>query len=219
MTGMAQYPDKYFQLAIVDPPYFSGPEKRKYYGSEFSGHGVKRRDYKPLLNSWVIPDNTYYQELLRVSVNQIIWGINYFNTFVHVPVGRIVWDKINEQTTFSNCEIASCSLIKTVKIIRFMWAGMMQGSTMNGSIMNPHKKYQQQKIHPTEKPIHLYKKLLRLYATPGDKILDTHLGSGSSRIAAYDMGFDFTGYEIDVDYFQAQEKRFKDFISQLKMAL
>jgi len=217
MEGMDQYPDNYFDLAICDPPYFSGPEKRNFYGREFSNHRVKRIDYKPLENSWDVPDYHYFQKLLRISKNQILWGCNYY-PFLYDTPGRIVWDKVNDQSSFSDCEIAYCSLIKTVKIFRYMWNGMMQGTGDGTSKkMQGNKEMNEKKFHPTQKPIALYKWLLKNYAKEGDKILDTHLGSGSSRIAAYDMGFDFIGYELDKDYFDASVKRFEQYKSQLKL--
>jgi site-specific DNA-methyltransferase (adenine-specific) len=214
MVMMGRYPDKYFDLAICDPPYFSGPEKRKYYGKEFSSHGVKRIEYKPLENSWSVPDEKYYQELLRVSKHQIIWGINYYN-FSDVPVGRIVWDKCSEESSFSDCELASCSKIKSVRIFRYMWKGMMQGSGIrNGAKMQGNKDLNEKKIHPTQKPLALYYWLLKKYGTKGDNILDTHLGSGGSRIAAYKLGFNFYGCELDEHYFIGQEARFKKAIAE-----
>lgn len=105
MEGMKEYPDKYFDLAITDPPYFSGPEKRKFYGREFSNHGVKRIDYKPLDNSWMVPDQEYFKELERVSKNQIVWGINYYD-YKFKGSGTIVWDKVNDHSSFSDCERA-----------------------------------------------------------------------------------------------------------------
>jgi len=210
MEGMKKYPDKYFDLAIVDPPYFSGPEKKKFYGAEISSCGAKRVEYKPLSESWEVPSQEYYDELCRVSKHQIIWGTNYFH--FKQPVGRIIWDKVNDKSNFSNCEIASCSLIKSVRIFRFMWNGMFQGKSIeDGSIQQGNKKLNEKRIHPTQKPVALYKWLLTKYAKAGQKILDTHLGSGSSRIAAYELGFDFIGFELNKDYFEAAEKRFQDF--------
>lgn len=214
LPAMRKMKDKQFDLLIADPPYFSGPEKRKFYGSEFSGHGVKRRDYVPLEESWEVPDNEWYQQAIRVSKHQIIFGINYFNTFQQVPVGRIIWDKHNDNSSFSNCEIASCSKIKVVRIFRFMWRGMMQGSEANGSKMEGNKLLNQKKIHPTEKPLQLYKWLLKKFAEPGDSILDTHMGSAISRVAAFRMGFDYTGYELNKHYFNEGIKRFELLTSQ-----
>lgn len=213
MEGMKKYPDKYFELAIVDPPYFDGPNKLGYYGERVSSGGVKRKAYKKI-GTWSIPDESYFIELSRVSIHQIIWGCNYYQTLYPTP-GRIVWDKVNDSSTFSDCEIASCSLIDTVRIFRFMWNGMLQGKSVNeGHIMQGNKKLNEKRIHPTQKPVALYKWLLSRFAQKGDKILDTHVGSGSLRIAAYQMGFDFIGFEIDQDYFSGQEKRFNEQTAQ-----
>lgn len=216
IEGMKRYPDKHFDLAIVDPPYFTGPETRRFYGNEVNKLNIRRKDYK-VIPSWNIPNQSYYDELLRVSKHQIIWGINYFD-FRNVPAGRIIWDKVNQSSSFSDAEIASCSVIKSTRMFRFMWNGMMQGKSLyEGHIMQGNKSLNETRIHPTQKPIILYKWLLKKFAKQGDHILDTHLGSGSSRIAAHEMGFDFTGFELDYDYYEAQEKRFKEHSSKLKL--
>lgn len=216
MDLMSRYPDNYWQLAICDPPYFSGPEKKEYYGAKISSCGVKRVEYKPLTESWEVPTQRYYNELCRVSKHQIIWGANYFH--FQQPAGRIIWDKCNDASSFSNCEIASCSLIKSVRQFRFMWNGMMQGkSVKNGHIAQGDKRLNEKKIHPTQKPIALYKWILQKYAKEGDKILDTHSGSGSLRIAAHDLKFDFTGCELNKDYYNAAEFRYKEHIKQLTL--
>jgi site-specific DNA-methyltransferase (adenine-specific) len=192
MEGMAKYPDKYFELAIVDPPYG--------LGESVVNSGGRFKKYHNKNGNWDLspPNQKYFNELFRISVNQIIWGGNYFN----LPVNKcfIIWDKIQpENISFSMCEYAWASYDKVAKIVRLR--------TQN----------QEKRFHPTQKPIKLYKWLLTNYAKQGDKILDTHLGSGSSRIAAYDLGFDFTGFELDKDYFDAQEKRFDEFKAQLKL--
>ena len=199
MDLMQGKPDKYWDLAIVDPPYFSGPEKRKFYGSEFSSHGVKRIDYKPLTWTWMPPSEDYFIELQRVSKNQIVWGFNYYE-YKFKGSGIIVWDKVNDASSFSDCELAFCSLIKHVRIFRYMWFGMMQGSG-NGtcSKMNGNKKLQEKKFHPTQKPVALYRWLLEKYAKPGQRILDTHGGSMSSAIACHDLGFDLDIIELALD--------------------
>lgn len=213
MLGMARYPDKYFDLAIVDPPYFSGPERREFYGSKVSKIGVNRIYKKSA--AWDVPDFSYFAELSRVSKNYIVWGCNYYDTVFHT--GRIVWDKVNDSSDYSDCELAATNLFDHVRIFRFMWNGMLQGSLANGSIMEGNKSKNEKRIHPTQKPVQLYRWQLKNYAQPGWKILDTHGGSFSSRIAAYDLGFDFTGFEIDKDYFEASEKRFQQHIAQLTM--
>lgn len=197
-------------IAIVDPPYFSGPEKRKYYGKAISSHGVKRIEYQPLQKSWDIPDKHYFDELIRVSKNQIIWGINYYDVLLPSS-GRIIWDKVNDASSFSDCEIAYCSIINSVRVFRYMWSGMMQGCGSGSSKkMQGNKKLHEKKIHPTQKPVALYKWLLDKYAKQGDKILDTHLGSGSIAIACYDFGFDLTGCEISESYFESMMIRLQD---------
>jgi site-specific DNA-methyltransferase (adenine-specific) len=190
-------------LAIVDPPYFSGPDKLGYYGKVLSQ--IKRQSYNTI-EVWRVPDEEYFNELKRISNHQIIWGINYYN-IKDIGVGRIVWDKINDASTFSDGEIASCSKIDTVRFFRFMWNGMLQQNMKN----------KESRIHPTQKPIALYMWLLNNYAKPGDTIFDSHLGSGSSRIACDKLGFDFVGCELDRDYFEAQEKRFNQYKAQLRL--
>jgi site-specific DNA-methyltransferase (adenine-specific) len=215
MSVMSRYQDKYFELAIVDPPYFSGPEKRKFYGREISLHGVKRINYNQSENTWTVPDEKYFKELERVSKHQIIWGCNYYN-YLFNGSGRIVWDKVNDHSSFSDCEIAYCSKIDHVRIFRYMWSGMMQGTGDGTSKkMQGRKDLNEKRIHPTQKPIALYKWLLIKYAIQGDKILDTHLGSGTSRIAADELGFDFVGCELSKIYFDKHDEKFKQYKNQL----
>lgn len=188
MLGMSQYPDKFFDLAIVDPPY--GIDINMNMGrraGKRKAHDIKDWDKS-------IPEEAYFNELFRVSKNQIIWGRNYFP----LPLTKawIFWDKcVPAGVSFADGELAWTSCEKTLRKLTVMYTGF-NGADDGG------------KIHPTQKPVMLYTKLIELYAKQGDKILDTHLGSGSSRIAAYDRGFDFTGFELDKDYFEAQEKRF-----------
>ena len=206
MEGMAQYPDKYFELAIVDPPYGIGEN-----GSTNStrSNKAKAKDYKAFSgNDLQSPDIEYFNQLTRVSKNQIIWGANHFISKIPYDSSCwIVWDKENGGTDFADCELAYTSFKTSVRKFKFKWSGMLQGDMKN----------KEARIHPTQKPVKLYKWLLTNYAKTGDKILDTHLGSGSSRIAAFDLGFDFTGYELDKDYFDAQDKRFNDFTMQQKL--
>lgn len=150
MEAMRNMPDKCFDLAVVDPPYFSGPEKRGYYGSRESKIGV-HRDY-PISPSWEVPGEEYFQELIRVSKNYIIWGCNYFN-FRFSP-GRIVWDKCNAANSFSDCELAATSAHDSTRLFRFMWNGMMQGKSISeGNIMQGNKQKNEIRIHPTQKPV------------------------------------------------------------------
>ena len=153
MKGMAQFPDGFFDLAVVDPPYFSGPERRGYYGSKVSKIGVYR-DY-PVSPVWEIPGRAYFDELRRVAKHYIVWGCNYFS-YEFAP-GRIVWDKCKKGTSFSDCELAATDLFNTVRLFRFMWNGMLQGkSVAEGHIMQGNKKLNEQRIHPTQKPVALY---------------------------------------------------------------
>jgi site-specific DNA-methyltransferase (adenine-specific) len=208
MEGMARYPDKYFDLAIVDPPYGIGEDG----GKNHSRCGATKPTMYTAKN-WdsSVPKKKYFDELLRVSKNTIIWGANHF--IENIPHSNsscwIVWDKQNGNNDFADCELAWTNYKSAVRKFEFRWAGMFQGDMKN----------KETRIHPTQKPVALYKWLLDKYAKKGDKILDTHLGSGSSRIAAYEMGFDFTAFELDTEYYEAQEKRYKAHIAQLKLEL
>jgi len=198
MIGMAKYPDKYFDLAIVDPPYGI---KRDYQTSTICKNPKhNRKEYKN--GGWdsVIPNDLYFKELFRVSKNQIIWGANYFVQFLFSSMGWVVWDK-GQELSMSDGELAYTSFERALRIVK----------------INRGELAREGSIHPTQKPIKLYKWLLKNYAKEGNKILDTHLGSGSSRIACYDGGFDFVGFELDKDYFEAQEKRFDNYKMQLKL--
>ena len=192
MDLMARYPDKYFDLAIVDPPYGIDIETSGTYFKQFETKGWDT----------AIPSKEYFDQLKRVSKNQIVWGGNYFLEYLGSTKCFLIWDKmIGEGMSFADAELAWCSFKKPTRIKKLL-------------TRNP-----QGKIHPTQKPVALYEWLLHNYAKPNDKIFDSHLGSGSSRIAAYDMGFDFVGCELDKEYFDAAEKRFKNHISQLKLDL
>ena len=187
MEIMATLPDKAFELAIVDPPYGIGITE--------SG---RLKKYNANKTKWdeLTPSDEYFKELIRVSKNQIIWGGNYFN--LPPTRGFVIWDKRQpEDVSFASCEFAWSSF--DVSARTFYYSALQQTDM---------------RIHPTQKPIALYEWLLTHYAKQGDKILDTHLGSGSSRIAAYNLGFDFVGCEIDEDYFKAQEERFKAHTAQ-----
>jgi len=216
MDGMREIPDKFFDLAITDPPYFSGPEQREFYGRRVSPIGVKR-SYKKSEN-WEVPGKEYFDELIRVSKHQIIWGCNYFD-YPFGP-GRIIWDKCNGNNSFSDCEIAYCSKHNSIRLFRYMWNGMMQGKSITeGHIMQGNKKLNEKRIHPTQKPVALYKWLLMTYAKPGDKILDTHVGSGSSLIACSDLGNVFLGFEIDPFYVKAAKERFEEHTAQISLSM
>jgi site-specific DNA-methyltransferase (adenine-specific) len=194
--------DNYFELAIVDPPYGIDVTKNKRL--------VNISD-----NNWddKIPNKEYFNELFRVSKNQIIWGGNYFIEHLKNTRCFINWDKLNHSDTYADCEMAWTSFDKNAKIFKYMWDGNRYGYV--GNIQGVGKKTI--RIHPTQKPTELYRWLLQNYAKQGDKILDTHLGSQSSRIAAYDMGFDFWGCELDKGYFEQGNKRFEQYKAQGKL--
>lgn len=195
MIGMARFPDKYFELAIVDPPYGLGD--RITMGGTWS---VKWQDKGV---SWdKSPPKEYWEQLFRVSKDWIVFGGNYF--IENLPNCRnfIAWHKpyMDGMHTMANVELALTSFDRNAKKISFN-----------------KDKGADERIHVCQKPVALYTWLLKNYAKEGDKILDTHLGSGSSRIACYKAGFDFTGFELDKDYFEAQEKRFTTFTNQLSI--
>ena len=192
MEYMATLPDKAFDLAIVDPPYGIGDV---FIPVSTGAKPMKiERTHKVMEWDYEIPTQLYFEELKRVSKKQVIWGANYFNCFG--AGGALVWYKNNGAPTLSQCEIASLSFKKSVDYIYIQ--------TLNGFV-NKDKP-----IHPTQKPVKLYEWLLSNYAKPGQRILDTHLGSGSHAIAAINMGFDFVGCELDKDYYDASLKRIEN---------
>jgi site-specific DNA-methyltransferase (adenine-specific) len=214
LPAMKKYPDNFFDLAIVDPPYFSGPEKRRYYGRKVSPIGVKRLYGET--SKWEVPDNEYFDELFRISKHQIIWGVNYFD--YNFGAGRIVWDKVNGESSFSDCEIAYCSFHDSVRLFRYMWNGMMQGKSISeGHIQQGNKRLNEKRIHPTQKPVNLYRWLVQKYAKEGYKILDTHVGSASSLIAFEEAGLEYVGFEKDEQIFKSALARLEGYKSQLKL--
>ena len=204
LEAMRQMPDKCYDLAVVDPPYFQEFGKGGYTGNEISTTGVKR--HHKSFTHWNIPNQDYFSELSRVSRNQIIWGANYYAKFIP-DVGRIVWDKRNDASTFSKCEIASHSFGVRVDLFRYEWNGMMQENMRD----------KEHRIHPCQKPTALYRWILEHYAKEGDKILDTHLGSGSIAIACHDMKYDLDAWELDVDYYTSAKKRLETHQQQLQL--
>ena len=196
MEYMKDIPDNWFELAIVDIQYGINQGGGT---NHTRGKLAVSKDYKDYNDSETMPVE-YHQELRRVSKNQIILGANHFISKIPFDSSCwIVWDKDNGKTDFADCELAWTSFNTAVRIFKYKWQGMLQENMKNKQI----------RIHPNEKPIALYKWLLKNYAKPGDKILDTHIGSGSIRIACHDMGFELYGCELDADYWQAQEDRFK----------
>jgi len=203
MIGMRDFPDKYFDLCICDPPYGIGDFQTTGDANKYKKH--KEKKYQDV-KKWnmAIPTPEYFNELKRVSVNQIIWGANYYNCFSSGG-GCIVWDKNNESSQrYSNCEIASCTLQKKISIFRYTWNGFIQEAN----------KDKEDRIHSCQKPVALYKWLLQNYAKPGDKILDTHAGSCSSVIACIDGGFDWIAFELDEDYYKAALQRINNHVRQ-----
>jgi len=202
---MKTVPDKFFELAIVDPPYgidaanvLSGPRRK-------SGNGAAMKtsfDKKDWDKS--VPDKEYFDQLFRISKNQIIWGANYMSNFLPPSMGWIVWDKDNGTTNFSDCELAFSSFDRACRKFKYTWNGMFQGDMKN----------KEEKIHPTQKPSKLYEWLLINYANKGDKILDTHLGSGSHAVASNLLGFELVGCELDKSYFEAACKRIEQAYAQ-----
>lgn len=197
MKFMAGLPDKAFDLAVCDPPYGIGENGDR---NASRGKLAVAKDYKAFAGGdKEAPPVAYFDELQRVSKNQIIWGANHFIDRIALPSSCwIVWDKVTGNSDFADSELAWTSFKTAVRNFRFQWSGMLQGDMKN----------KEQRIHPTQKPIKLYEWLLTNYAKPGDKILDTHLGSGSSAIAAHNLGFDFVGMELDLDYHAAASTRF-----------
>ena len=211
--------DNAFTAAIVDPPFFTGPDKRGYYGRSLSSAIVKRRTYELMDWSNEIPGWEYYEELCRVSKHQIIWGVNYFEFAGAVP-GRIIWDKCNQSSSFSDCEIASCSFHNSTRMFRYMWNGMMQGKSIaEGHIQQGNKKLNEKRIHPTQKPVNLYKWKVMKYLNEGDTVLDTHVGSASSLEAYEDAGIQYLGIEKDKPMFGKSMARLQQFVDSRRLTL
>lgn len=206
MEGMKRIPDKYFDLAIVDPPYGIGEDGSKNHSR---GKLATAKNYKAFHgNDKDAPNDEYFKELIRVSKNQIIWGANHF--IERNPISSscwVVWDKNNGDNDFADCELAWTSFKSAVRKFLYTWNGMLQENMKN----------KEERIHQTQKPVALYKWLLTNYAKPGDKILDTHVGSASSLIACYDLGFEYLGFELDADYYQMATERLEKHKSQLSL--
>ena len=203
ILGMKEYPDKYFDLAVVDPPYgigFDG-EKSTMVKKYPKGYKDGGWDKEP-------PSVEYFTELFRVSKNQIVWGANHFIS--RMPYDSscwIFWDKVKGNFSLADGELAWCSFKTAVRQVTIQWHGFIQHDMAN----------KENRIHPTQKPVKLYDWIFKNYSEPNFKILDTHLGSGSSRIAAHKAGLHFVGFEIDEEYFYSQEMRFKNYRSQLNL--
>jgi site-specific DNA-methyltransferase (adenine-specific) len=191
---MSRYPDNYFELAIVDIPYG--------LGDKLTQGGTWANKYKKADAKWdILPKKEYFLELNRVSINQIIWGGNYAHEYLKNNRHFIIWDKLSHMPTMADCEYAWSSFDTNAKIYK-----------------HP-RNTNEKRIHITQKPIKLYKWLLTNYAKENDKILDTHLGSGSIAIACHELGFDLTACELDLEYYEAAHKRFKEQTAQLRLKL
>ena len=199
MKLMARYPDKYFDLAIVDPPYGIGIDGQKKSINKNPKHNRKEHKQKNWDNS--IPDKKYFLELQRVSKNQIIWGANYFTEYLKPTKAWVFWYKGQNDLTMSDGEMAWTSFDTVTRQIEINRAQLIAQNT----------------FHPTEKPYKLYKWLLDKYAKQGDKILDTHLGSGSIAIACHDYGFELTACELDAEYYEKAKERIENHIKQLTL--
>ena len=206
MELMARYEDNHFDLAIVDPPYGIGESKKKRENTKSDKwnnptkkvHNPKDWDLQP-------PTQEYFDELQRISKNQIIWGGNYFIDKIQKPsMGWVFWDKKNGNSDFSDGELAYTSFNKGLRKFEWLWNGFQ-------------KQKPEERIHPTQKPVKLYEWLLMNYAKENDKILDTHLGSGSIALACHNLGFDLTACELDTEYYNNALKRLKQHQQQLTM--
>jgi len=201
MKLMSRYEDNHFDLAIVDPPYGLGDRLVK--GGKNSGLGTLRNLADNKVTTWddEIPNPEYFKELKRVSKNQIIWGGNYYLDYLSKTDGFIVWDKMNGTNPMADAELAWQNVKVTTRMFR--WHHFSGERTT--------------KIHPTQKPVKLYEWLLMNYAKEGDKILDTHLGSGSIAIACHNLGYDLTACELDKEYFEAAMKRIEQHQNQQRL--
>lgn len=206
MQLMKEMPDKYIDLAIVDPPYGIGENGLKNHSR---GRLAKAKKYKAYFgNDKEPPSEEYFKELIRVSKNQIIFGANHFIS--RIPYDSscwIVWDKDNGNTDFADCELAWTSFKTAVRRFRYRWQGMLQENM----------KEKEERIHPNQKPVALYEWILSKYASEGDIILDTHCGSASSLIACYRQGYDYIGCEIDKEYYELANERLEIEKAQMKL--
>lgn len=204
--GMKEFPDNYFDIAIVDPPYGINENGSK---NKSRCNLAAAKDYKPFYGmDYAPPDSMYFKELFRVSKNQIIFGANHFIS--RIPYDSscwIVWDKDNGNSDFADCELAWTSFNTAVRKFKYRWNGMMQENMRN----------KEKRIHPTQKPVALYEWILGKYAKTGDIILDTHVGSGSSLIACHNTNHKFVGFEIDKYYYDISKARLEDEMMQMRI--
>jgi len=196
MEAMKEIPDKYFDLSIVDVPYGIGAGKEKPHNG-WKDYGIKHWDNSP-------PEAEYFNELIRVSKNQIIWGANHFISKIPFDFSCfLIWDKGQRNFSLADGEMAWTSFTSSARFYNYSRS----------------KANKEGKIHPTQKPVDLYKWLLTNYAEKGDKILDTHVGSASSLIACYDLGFEYLGFELDEDYYQQAKQRLENHKKQINLFL
>lgn len=202
MDFMATVPDKYFELDIVDPPYGIG---------DFN-QSASRNIHKKIKWNNATPGPIYFKELERIAKNRIIWGVNYYGSYIN-DVGRIIHDKVantgSQLKELSDADIASHSFGVNIKMYRYGWRGNVQGDTINWKNIGINSR-----IHPCQKPVQLYQWLLQNYAKPGDKIFDSHVGSASSLIACHLEGFEYIGCELDPDYYKEAKQRLEAHTAQ-----
>jgi len=208
LKAMQDMKDNQYDLAIVDPPYGLKEDGKKNHSRSKLASTTK---FKPKKWDRRPPNIDYFIQLKRISKKCIIWGANHFIN--NIPNNNsscwLVWNKQNGKTDFADCELAYTNFKTSVRMFSFRWQGMLQGNMKN----------KEKRIHPTQKPVQLYKWILQNYAKEGDTILDTHLGSGSIAVACHDMGFSLDGYELDTDYFNSACKRLKEHQRQLKLPI
>lgn len=207
IEGMKDFPDKFFDLAIVDPPYGIGEDAHKT--DSRARYSIKSKEYKPFAgNDKEPPGPEYFEELFRVSKNQIIFGGNYFIDKIKKPSSCwIVWDKDNGGSDYADCELAWTSFPGAIRKFRYRWAGMIQENM----------KEKEFRIHPTQKPVALYKWILTKWGGTSGIILDTHVGSASSLIACEELGFDYVGFELSPHYYELAKKRLQQEAAQLTL--
>lgn len=223
MIGMKKYPDKYFDLAICDIPYGIGVAKMAFLtetkttvkqknGKRINGNRNKDPYTKKDWDS-ATPEQEYFDELVRISKHQIIFGIEYVK-WKGVGKGRILWNKgFSDKVSFKTYEVAYCSLFNNTIELPLLWAGMQQAKSLREPmIQQGNKRLNEKRIHPCHKPILLYKRLILDYGFKGCNIVDTHVGGGSIRIAANELGCNFTGWEIDQEYWEKQQDRYEQYL-------
>ncbi|WP_412464214.1 DNA methyltransferase [Flavobacterium mekongense] len=220
---MKQFPDLYFDWAIVDIEYGIGaskPSRKNKSVKQKNGNklSINQTIYNHSDWDFKMSSNDYFNQLFRVSKNQIIFGGNYYG----LAGGYLIWDKINGESDQFGCELAWLSFTKRTDIVYYLWSGMMQGENCSKNIRTAlkqigDKSLNEKRIHETQKPVKLYDWILNEYVSPGSKVIDTHLGSGSNRISNYWFGNEFHGFEICKSKFELQEKRFEIEISQPRL--